>query len=142
MRIGYRWLLLAALSIAYFLEQGTRQIYNVTLPQIRLDFLQYGVTDAQLGLVGTVFGSLGRPAAVAVIAVFAVSSILCWVHYTDTLVPLSPLIRFAVPAVCIVGIVLPSDTVWQAATFSVSLATVVNLFYLLKHQKTFFSSFG
>ena len=58
MRIGYRWLLLAALSIAYFLEQGTRQIYNATLPQIRLDFLQYGVTDAQLGLVGTVFGAV------------------------------------------------------------------------------------
>lgn len=50
--------MLAFLSVTYFLEQGTRQIYNATLPQIRLDFLQYGVTDAQLGLVGTVFGAV------------------------------------------------------------------------------------
>ena len=50
--------MLALLSVTYLLEQGTRQIYNATLPQIRLDFLQYGVTDAQLGMVGTVFGSV------------------------------------------------------------------------------------
>lgn len=53
---GYRWLLLALLSCTYLLEQGTRQIYNATLPQIRLDFHASGVTDAQLGMVGTVFG--------------------------------------------------------------------------------------
>ena len=40
--------MLALLSVTYLLEQGTRQIYNATLPQIRLDFLQYCVTDAQL----------------------------------------------------------------------------------------------
>ena len=50
--------MLALLSVTYLLEQGTRQIYNATLPQIRLDFLQYGVSDAQLGMVGTVFGSV------------------------------------------------------------------------------------
>ena len=50
--------MLAFLSVTYLLEQGTRQIYNATLPQIRLDFLQYGVTDAQLGMVGTVFGAV------------------------------------------------------------------------------------
>ena len=50
--------MLALLSVTYLLEQGTRQIYNATLPQIRLDFLQYGVTDAQLGLVGSVFGAV------------------------------------------------------------------------------------
>ena len=50
--------MLALLSVTYFLEQGTRQIYNATLPQIRLDFLRYGVTDAQLGMVGTVFGAV------------------------------------------------------------------------------------
>ncbi len=50
--------MLAFLSVTYLLEQGTRQIYNATLPQIRLDFLQYGVSDAQLGMVGTVFGSV------------------------------------------------------------------------------------
>ena len=50
--------MLALLSVTYLLEQGTRQIYNATLPQIRLDFLQYGVSDAQLGMVGTVFGAV------------------------------------------------------------------------------------
>ena len=50
--------MLAFLSVTYLLEQGTRQIYNATLPQIRLDLLQYGVSDAQLGMVGTVFGSV------------------------------------------------------------------------------------
>ena len=50
--------MLALLSVTYLLEQGTRQIYNATLPQIRLDFLPYGVTDAQLGMVGTVFGAV------------------------------------------------------------------------------------
>lgn len=50
--------MLALLSVTYLLEQGTRQIYNATLPQIRADFLQYGVTDAQLGMVGTVFGAV------------------------------------------------------------------------------------
>ena len=50
--------MLAFLSVTYLLEQGTRQVYNATLPQIRLDFLQQGVTDAQLGMVGTVFGAV------------------------------------------------------------------------------------
>ena len=50
--------MLALLSVTYLLEQGTRQIYNATLPQIRLDFLQYGVSDAQLGMVRTVFGAV------------------------------------------------------------------------------------
>lgn len=58
LRLEYKWLLLAFLSVTYLLEQGTRQIYNATLPQIRLDFLHYGVTDAQLGMVGTVFGAV------------------------------------------------------------------------------------
>ena len=50
--------MLAFLSVTYLLEQGTRQVYNATLPQIRLDFLPQGVTDAQLGMVGTVFGAV------------------------------------------------------------------------------------
>ena len=58
LRSEYKWLMLAFLSVTYLLEQGTRQIYNATLPQIRLDLLQYGVSDAQLGMVGTVFGSV------------------------------------------------------------------------------------
>jgi len=55
---NYKWWLLVFLCGTFFLEQGTRQIYNAALPQIRLDFLKYGVTDAQLGMVGTVFGAV------------------------------------------------------------------------------------
>ena len=54
-RGSYKWWLLAFLCAAYFLEQASRQVYSATLPQIKLDFLRYGVTDAQFGLVGTVF---------------------------------------------------------------------------------------
>ena len=57
-KIGYKWWLLAFLFVTYFLEQGARQIYNAALPQIKLDFAAFGVTNAQLGLVGSVFGSV------------------------------------------------------------------------------------
>jgi len=52
---NYKWLMLTFLFGAYFLEQATRQVYSATLPQIKLDFLGLGVTDALLGSVGTVF---------------------------------------------------------------------------------------
>ncbi|MBR2839066.1 MAG: MFS transporter [Kiritimatiellae bacterium] len=52
---GYKWLLLAYLSATYFLAQGTRQIFNAVLPQIKADFAGAGITDAQLGLVGSAF---------------------------------------------------------------------------------------
>ena len=55
---SYKWWLLAFLFVTFFLEQGTRQIYNAALPQIRLDFLANGVTDTQLGMVGTVFSAV------------------------------------------------------------------------------------
>ena len=42
-------------SIAYFLAQGTRLIYSAVLPQIKADFAASGVTDAQLGLISSVF---------------------------------------------------------------------------------------
>ena len=54
-RIDYKWVMLALVSSAYFLAQGTRQIYNSVLPQIKEDFLAYGVTDTQLGIVGSAF---------------------------------------------------------------------------------------
>ena len=57
-RLDYKWRLLAFLFAAYFIELGSRQLYSATLPQIRLEFLGYGVTDAQLGAVGTVFGAV------------------------------------------------------------------------------------
>ena len=51
----YRWMLLALLSVTYFLAQGSRQIFNAVLPQIKADFAGAGLTDAQLGLVGSAF---------------------------------------------------------------------------------------
>ena len=54
-RLDYKWVMLALVSSAYFLAQGTRQIYNSVLPQIKSDFLAYGVTDTQLGIVGSAF---------------------------------------------------------------------------------------
>ena len=57
----YKWILLGFLFVTFFLEQGTRQIYNAVLPQIKVDFAQPGITDTQLGLVGAVFSAvLGR----------------------------------------------------------------------------------
>ena len=55
---GYKWWLIAFLFVAFFLEQGTRQVYNAALPQIKLDYAVFGVTNTQLGMVGTVFGAV------------------------------------------------------------------------------------
>lgn len=48
----YKWFALALLWVAYFLLQGTRQIYGATLPQIKADF---GVDDVRMGVVASVF---------------------------------------------------------------------------------------
>ena len=64
-RLDYKWRLLAFLFVAFFVELGSRQLYSAALPQIRLEFLMYGVTDAQLGAVGTVFGAVFGLALVA-----------------------------------------------------------------------------
>ena len=48
-REKYKWVLLVFLFVAFFLELGSRQLYNAVLPQIRLEFLRLGVTDAQSG---------------------------------------------------------------------------------------------
>jgi MFS family permease len=50
--IPYKWQLIIMLWIAYFLNQGDRQIYNVVIPLIKDDL---HLTDVQLGLVATVF---------------------------------------------------------------------------------------
>ena len=55
---NYKWWLLVFLFVTFFLEQGTSQIYNAVLPHIKIDFLKYGVSDAQLGMVGTIFGTV------------------------------------------------------------------------------------
>lgn len=48
----YKWVLLGMLWVAYFLQQGTRQIYNAILPQIQNDF---AVDSVKIGLVATLF---------------------------------------------------------------------------------------
>ena len=55
MKVDYKWKMLALVSATYFLAQGTRQIYNAVLPQIKVSFASSGLTDAQLGLVGSAF---------------------------------------------------------------------------------------
>ena len=51
-RTGYKWLALALLWMAFFLQQGTRQVFSATLSSIQASL---GVTAAQIGLVATVF---------------------------------------------------------------------------------------
>jgi len=51
-KIDYKWGALALLWIAFFLQQGTRQIYGPLLGSIQTSI---GATDVQLGLVSTVF---------------------------------------------------------------------------------------
>lgn len=48
----YKWFALAILWVAFFLQQGSRQIFSATLPAIQNAF---GATRADLGLVATVF---------------------------------------------------------------------------------------
>ncbi|MCX6909232.1 MAG: MFS transporter, partial [Verrucomicrobia bacterium] len=48
----YKWELLAILWVAYFLNQGDRQIYNAVLPLIKADLK---VSDVELGMVATAF---------------------------------------------------------------------------------------
>ena len=65
MKSGYKWVLLMFLFVAFFLELGTRQLYNAALPQIGREFARLGVTDAQLGAVGSVFAAVFGVALVA-----------------------------------------------------------------------------
>ncbi len=51
-RDNYKWLLLLFLWSAFFLHQGTRQIFNAVIPQIQNTF---GVDSVKMGAVGAVF---------------------------------------------------------------------------------------
>lgn len=53
-RIDYKWLMLLLICGAYFLAQGSRQIYAAVLPDIK-NYFGEGVTDAAMGLAGTIF---------------------------------------------------------------------------------------
>lgn len=50
--LHYRWELLVWLWLAFFFNQADRQIFNIVLPSIKQDL---GLTDAQLGLVASLF---------------------------------------------------------------------------------------
>ena len=51
----YKWVMLALLAVTYFLMHGSRQVFNASLPQIKIDLAGHGATDAQLGLSRTIF---------------------------------------------------------------------------------------
>lgn len=62
-RPRYKWELLALLFCAFFFHQGDRAIYGVVLSAIKTDL---GLSDSQLGLVGTVlFATLAMMMPVA-----------------------------------------------------------------------------
>ena len=52
---NYKWLMLGLLAVTYFLMHASRQVFNASLPQIRVDLAGHGATDAQLGLSRTIF---------------------------------------------------------------------------------------
>lgn len=52
LQLDYKWRLVLILWVAYFLNQGDRQIFNVVIPLIKED-LQ--LSDVQIGLVATLF---------------------------------------------------------------------------------------
>ena len=51
-KLDYRWVALGLLWVAFFLQQGTRQIYGPLVGSIQAST---GATDVQVGLVSTVF---------------------------------------------------------------------------------------
>jgi len=53
-KIDYKWIMLLLISAAYFLAQGSRQIFAAVLPDIKAAF-GGNVSDASMGLVGSAF---------------------------------------------------------------------------------------
>ena len=51
----YKWVMLGMLAVTYFLMHSARQVFNASLPQIKVDLAGHGATDAQLGLSRTIF---------------------------------------------------------------------------------------
>ena len=50
--MAYRWELLLWLWLAFFFNQADRQVFNVVLPLLHREL---GLSDVQLGLIGSVF---------------------------------------------------------------------------------------
>ncbi len=55
-RDNYKWVALALLTVGYFMQQGTRQIFNSVLPQMKLEFSSVAASD--WGTVMTVFAAV------------------------------------------------------------------------------------
>lgn len=53
---AYKWVALALLTVGYFMQQGTRQIFNSVLPQMKLEFTSVAASD--WGAVMTVFAAV------------------------------------------------------------------------------------
>lgn len=53
---AYKWAALALLTVGYFMQQGTRQIFNSVLPQMKLEFTSVAASD--WGTVMTVFAAV------------------------------------------------------------------------------------
>jgi len=51
----YKWLMLALLTVTFFLMQGSRQVFNTALPQIKTALSGSGASDTQLGLSRSAF---------------------------------------------------------------------------------------
>ena len=56
-RVDYKWTMLALVSAAYFLAQGTRNVYGAVLPAIGADL---NLSPAARGGVATAFFSTFR----------------------------------------------------------------------------------
>ena len=54
-KIDYKWTALALLWVAFFLQQGTRQLFGPSVPAICTSF---GVDKVAIGVVGTVFAMM------------------------------------------------------------------------------------
>lgn len=52
-RDNYKWVALALLTVGYFMQQGTRQIFNAVLPQMKEDYASVAASD--WGTVMSVF---------------------------------------------------------------------------------------
>ena len=41
----YKWLMLVMLAVTYFLMHGSRQVFNASLPQIKVDLAGHGASS-------------------------------------------------------------------------------------------------
>lgn len=99
----YKWELLLWLWIAYFFNQADRQVFNIVLPLVKEDM---GFTDAQLGLVASIF-------------------VLCVGIFT-------PIAGFVGDLFSRKKIIIISLFVWSTATFFTGFSTTIISLILLR----------